>query len=183
MAPSSDGLQNTSSNMDHKKIASELERNRNVFQRLLHGLTAEEVRRRPGPNKWCLLEIICHLLDEEKEDFRMRTRLVLEDPRQDLPKIDPVSWVKERKYMEQDFESKLQEFLKERDRSVQWLTSLKNPDWKSCRQHPTLGPMTAGLFLSNWLAHDYLHLRQIIRLKFDQLQSDSGQDLTYAGSW
>lgn len=169
--------------MDHKKIAYELERNRHVFESLLEGLPPEMVKRRPGPNKWCLLEIICHLLDEEREDFGLRTRLVLEDPHQDLPKIDPVAWVKERNYMEQDFESKLQEFLEERARSVQWIKGLEDPNWKSCHQHPTLGPMSAGRFLSNWLAHDYLHLRQILKLKLDQLQSDSGQDLTYAGSW
>jgi hypothetical protein len=43
--------------------------------------------------------------------------------------------------------------------------------------------MTAMLFLSNWLAHDYLHIRQIIKLKFDYLEKMTGEGLSYAGDW
>ena len=43
--------------------------------------------------------------------------------------------------------------------------------------------MTARLFLVNWLAHDELHLRQLIRYDYLSLQSDSGEDLSYAGTW
>ena len=38
-------------------------------------------------------------------------------------------------------------------------------------------------FSPNWLAHDYLHIRQIIRLKFAYLQQLSKEDLSYAGNW
>ncbi len=43
--------------------------------------------------------------------------------------------------------------------------------------------MTAKMFLSNWLAHDYLHLRQILDLKFNYHKLLSGDSLTYAGKW
>ncbi len=43
--------------------------------------------------------------------------------------------------------------------------------------------MTAKMFLSNWLAHDYLHIRQITKLKYDYLKQLTNEDLNYAGNW
>ena len=169
--------------MEYNKIIQELTRNKLVFKELLTGLGQEEYLWKQNPDKWCLLEIICHLYDEEREDFRTRTKQVLESPELPLPKIDPVGWVKERNYLHQNFSQKLDDFLSEREQSVKWLNSLENPKWNNAYDHPKLGKMTAKLFLSNWLAHDYLHIRQITRLKFDYLNYKSGEDLSYAGNW
>lgn len=38
-------------------------------------------------------------------------------------------------------------------------------------------------FLTNWLTHDYLHMRQIIKLKYDYLEQQSGEMIDYAGTW
>jgi hypothetical protein len=169
--------------MNHNKIIQELTRNKLVFNELLTGLTDEEFLWKQNPEKWCLLEIICHLYDEEREDFRTRTKQVLESPELLLPKIDPVGWVIERKYLQQNFSEKLKDFLSEREQSVKWLQSLKNPKWENAYNHPKLGKMTAKLILANWLAHDYLHIRQITKLKYDHLKSKSDADLSYAGNW
>jgi hypothetical protein len=169
--------------MNHPKIIQELSRNRGVFKHLLTGLKQEEYLWKPKPEKWCLLEIICHLHDEEREDFRTRTRIVLESLEDPLPPIDPVGWVQERKYMEQDFENMLSSFLIEREVSLAWLRSLTSPKWDNAFQHPKFGPMTAKLYVSNWLAHDYLHIRQIIRTKYSYLQQWTGESLSYAGNW
>ena len=169
--------------MDDQFIIKELLGNRQVFNDLLSGLHHEQTTWRSAPEKWCLLEIICHLVDEEKEDFRARLKHVLETPGEPLPSIDPVGWVKERKYMEQDYREKLRSFLDERSKSVAWLESLANPKWDHAYMHPKFGAMTAAMFLANWLAHDYLHFRQIIRLKFDYLKYSAAETLTYAGTW
>lgn len=164
-------------------IKNELERNKEVFKELLYHVTKEEFLWRPGPNKWCLLEIVCHLHDEEIEDFRTRVRYVLETPDLPLPSIDPAAWVKERHYKDLNYQSILNALIQEREHSVKWLKSLKNPKWDNYYEHPKLGPMSAQLFLSNWLAHDLLHIRQIIKLRFDYLKHISSEDLSYAGNW
>lgn len=169
--------------MNHPEIIQELERNQKVFEGLLKGLTKEAYLWQPLPEKWCLLEIVCHLYDEEKEDFGYRTRHVLETPAEPFPSIDPQGWVLERNYKEQPFEVILSRFLTERERSIAWLKSLSSPNWSQFYDHPKFGPMTAQMFLSNWLAHDYLHIRQIIRLKFDYLKHLSKETLGYAGEW
>ncbi len=72
-------------------IIEELDKNRFVFENLLKNKNEEEYLWKPSPDKWCLLEIICHLYDEEREDFRARTKHTLETPNEPLPKIDPQS--------------------------------------------------------------------------------------------
>jgi len=169
--------------MDPDQITRELHQNKGVFQTLLSGVSKEGSLWSQNPTKWCLLEVVCHLHDEEREDFRTRVKCVLEDPNTPPPSFDPLVWVKERNYKGQNYNQVLSRFLEEREASVQWLRSLKNPTWTNTYNHPKFGPMSAYLFLSNWLAHDYLHFRQIIRLKFDYLKEKSGEPLTYAGTW
>jgi hypothetical protein len=77
----------------------------------------------------------------------------------------------------------LEKFIKERESSLIWLKSLKNAIWDHSFEHPKLGTMSAKYFLNNWLAHDYLHIRQIIKLKFDYLDDRFKENLNYAGIW
>jgi hypothetical protein len=170
-------------NMNHSTIAEELSRNRDVFKSLLTGLTDAAYLWKSSPEKWCILEVICHLYDEEREDFKARTKHILETPNKPLPPIDPVGWVTEREYMQQNFSDKLQAFLMEREQSVEWLKSLQSPKWYNAYTHAKFGEMTAKMFLSNWLAHDYFHIRQILKIKFDHLQQMTNEELTYASKW
>lgn len=169
--------------MDHTSIIHQLSENLTFFRNMLTGISDEDVRWKPAPDKWCLLEVLCHLVDEEREDFRARVRHALLKPDEALPPIDPQGWVQERKYISRDYTDTLNIFLEERRSSVAWLQSLVSPSWENAYQHPKLGPLSAELFLANWLAHDYLHIRQILGLKFGLLGLRSGQDLSYSGGW
>ena len=169
--------------MNYNKIILELSRNQDIFKELLTGLNDEEYLWKSNPEKWCLLEIICHIYDEEREDFRARLRHVLETPTEPLPPIDPAGWVKGRSYIAKNFTETMDKFLDERQKSIKWLNSLSDPEWENAYIHPKFGKMTAKMFLSNWLAHDYLHIRQIIKLKFDYLKGLSDETLNYAGDW
>jgi len=169
--------------MKHQKIIKGLARNKNIFKELLMEVSKEEYLWKINPQKWCLLEIVCHLLDEEREDFRIRTKLVLQDPKLPLPQFDPTKWPLEREYILQNYAEMLNSFLNERDQSIYWLNSLKNPKWNNVYQHPKFGAMSASLFLANWLAHDYLHIRQILTLKYNYLEQLSKESLNYAGEW
>lgn len=169
--------------MNHIRIINELKRNRSVFSELLKGISKEEYLWKQNSEKWCLLEIVCHLYDEEREDFGGRTKQVLNDPNAILAPIDPAGWVKSRNYIEQNYDEMLDKFLNERDSYVEWLLSLKDPKWDNAHMHPKFGAMSAELFFVNWLAHDLLHLRQILKLKHDYLKQSTKEDLGYAGEW
>ena len=164
-------------------ITGELQRNESIFESLLSGIDDELRIWKPSPGKWCLLEIVCHLYDEEREDFRARIRHILENPGQEWPSIDPQGWVSSRNYIGQNYDEKLKGFIAERKQSLQWLTGLQDAAWSNAYIHPKFGPMSASMMLANWLAHDELHIRQIVKLKYDYLKSVTGENMDYAGEW
>ncbi|NNE30458.1 MAG: DinB family protein [Saprospiraceae bacterium] len=170
-------------NLDINYFANQLKNNRKVFKALLSKTTPEERIWKPEPDKWSLLEVVCHLFDEEREDFRKRMLHCLEQPENSFDPIDPQSWITEHDYLGQDFDLKLEAFLTERKTSVKWLKSLENPSMDKEHVHPHFGPMNARLFLENWVAHDYLHFRQITRLKRGYLAANAQEKLDYAGPW
>jgi hypothetical protein len=169
--------------MDHHQIITELSRNKEIFNALLFGKNRNEYLYKPATDKWCMVEVLCHLVDEEKEDFRTRVEYVLRNPLETLPTFDPTVWPETRNYLGQDFNKKLDEFLTERVKSTDWLKGLVEPKWKNANHHPEAGPRSAEYFLANWLAHDYIHIRQLNRLAFEYLQKDSNNVLSYAGNW
>jgi DinB superfamily len=169
--------------MNHSEIIESLAKNAETFRSILSGVTEKQYRWKPAPEKWNLLEVVCHLYDEEREDFHARLMHTLETPHLPLPPSNPQAWVKDRKYAEQNYLEMLQAFLDERKQTIEWLRSLSNPDWNIAYQHPTHGALTAEMFLANWLAHDYLHLRQIVSLKYHYLVSGTNVSFDYAGEW
>jgi len=169
--------------MNCKSIIDKLADHQSVFKALLRNKNRSEYLWKPVENNWSLLEIVCHLYDEEREDFRQRVQQTIENPGAPPPPIDPEHWVHQRKYIEQDYKEKLNLFLVERSKSVDWLNGLQNPQWDNHYRHPELGALSAKHFLTNWLAHDILHFRQIITLQYQYLKQNTEVDLIYAGSW
>ncbi len=169
--------------MNHANIINSLSKNTGVFREMLKDISRDEHLWKPSDDKWCLLEIVCHLYDEEQYDFKARVKHVLEKTPGDAPGIDPVGWVKSKNYIGQNYGEVLEKFLNERKKSVEWLKTLKDPDWKHEYIHPNFGAMSAEFFLANWLAHDYLHFRQILNVKYKYLLYTAGVDLGYAGNW
>jgi len=168
--------------MTNKNIIKSLENNLLTFSSLLRMIEPDQYLYKLENADWCILEIVCHLYDEEREDFRTRLRSVLESPLASPPPIDPPAWVKERNYIDQDYGVMLQKFEEERKHSIVYLKSLDQPKWDNYYEHAHLGKLDGNHFLRNWLAHDYLHIKQIIQRKYQFLHSQTG-DISYAGKW
>ena len=64
------------------------------------GLSDNEARWKPPSGAWSILEIVCHLADEEAEDFRQRVFSTLDDPDKPWPGIDPEAAATDRTYNE-----------------------------------------------------------------------------------
>jgi len=170
--------------MIHNHIIEKLEANASTFKILLENISTEPAHWKPSPEKWSLLEIVNHLYDEEREDFRQRIMNIFEDPQKEWAPIAPVDWVKEKEYAKRDMKASLNDFLDERKKSIAWLKSLNSPNWKAVHIHLKLGEMSAEKLLANWLAHDYLHIRQITFLHWGYLSHIAPSiNLDYAGNW
>jgi hypothetical protein len=122
-------------------------------------------------------------LDEEREDFRTRLNITIRGDGERWPGIDPAGWVVERGYNERDFAQSVRGFLAEREVSIKWLDSLQDAD--PARIHTQRDrSMSAGDLMASWAAHDWLHLRQLVELRYAWLRAKAAPySPAYAGDW
>jgi hypothetical protein len=169
--------------MQFDAIYLELVDSTNMIQALLQGISPEEARIRPDAEAWSILEVVCHLYDEEREDFREHLDCALNRPEAEWHRIDPPTWVTARKYNEQDFREMKEKFFGERSRSLDWLKGLSNANWEA--QHATpFGNRSAGQIFASWAAHDNLHIRQLVELRRAHIERiTQPYSIAYAGDW
>ena len=137
---------------------------------------------KPAPTQWSILEVINHLADEERADFRPRVDLLLHHPGQPWVPIDPEGWVRDRAYNARDLKKSVDDFAGERHASLEWLRGLRDPQWNHTYEHPAAGAVTAEVLLASWVAHDLLHIRQLARLHVQYLNRGlSPYSTSYAG--
>lgn len=169
--------------MTPEAMIFQLVNNARRISALVDGVSDQQSRWKPDPESWSILEVINHLTDEERLDFRFRLKLLLDGKCNDWPQINPTAWVTERLYNQRELSSSLQYFLDERNESIVWLKKLTDPDWQSGCQAPW-GLFTAGDLFSAWVAHDILHMRQLVELHHAwMLQIVQPYDPQYAGDW
>ena len=170
--------------MDLNQYVAHLEASAAVIAALARGVPDEQARWKPAPEEWSVLEVINHLYDEEREDFRARLDLTLHQPDRPLPPNDPEGWVVARAYDERDLSESLERFLAERRQSVEWLRALTDPDWSIPWNNPRRPGLRAGDLLAAWAAHDLLHGRQLVELRCKWLVSHAAPyAVGYAGPW
>ena len=75
--------------MDAFKVIDKLEKNLELFSTILEDINDNQSKWKPSPQKWSILEIVHHLYDEEREDFRKRIQITLEDPKKEWSPINP----------------------------------------------------------------------------------------------
>lgn len=170
--------------VDAAAIVDRLRRFPEVVRAVTSTVSAGDAAWSPAPEHWSVLEICCHLLDEEREDFRVRLELTLRDPKLPWPALDLKDVSEKRGYLSRDLRTTVEQLAQERARSVAWLGGLKDPAWSIAHHHPTLGMLSAGALLGSWAAHDALHLRQMARRLHDLARRDAGGfPVDYAGAW
>jgi hypothetical protein len=154
-----------------------------MIRALLSGITQEEARLKPNEGSWSILEVACHLYDEEREDFREHLDWLLHRQHEEWRRINPQAWVIERKYNEQNFTEMQEQFFDERTRSLEWLKGLPQADWETSHTSQ-FGTMKAGDMLASWIAHDNLHIRQLVELRRLRIENmTEPYAIEYAGDW
>jgi hypothetical protein len=139
---------------------AELARFPATLENLLAGLDASGWRARPAPKEWAPVEIICHLRDEEVEDFGARLRVIVEGGTTFVP-IDPEGWAVARGYLDADGPATLTELGRRRAASVAWLAGIAPARLTRVIEHPRAGRLSGHDLLAAWVAHDRLHLAQL----------------------
>ncbi len=169
--------------MEFTTLYQELQYSTEMIRALLAGIAPEPARLKQTAESWSILEVVCHLYDVEREDFREHLDFILHRPKEAWHGIDTDAWVTQREYNLQNFPEIQAKFFVERERSLAWLEGLKDPDWGKTftTEYRTI---SAGEMFACWVAHDNLHLRQLVELRRLRLENiTKPYNLGYAGDW
>jgi hypothetical protein len=126
-------------------------------------VSEEQAHWKPGQASWSLSEVLNHLYNEERNDFRLHLNELLSDPPKPWGTLH-AKWFEIKEHLRA-----LEGFLVEREASLAWLGALVAPHWDITTQitfGPSSDPMvlSAGELLVSWVEQDYLHIRQINEL-------------------
>lgn len=158
--------------------------NAKVLESLCQPMDASQELWKQSPEKWSRRQIVYHLARTEEKDFRPRLEKTLRLPEENWTPLIAAEMRLEETGSENNLAEYLQNFLDEREKSIAWLKTIENPVWENSHRHNEQLTLAAGDLLASWLAHDYLHLKQIIRLEYDYVNSISAPfKIDYAGTW
>ena len=159
-----------------------------VLDALLAGLDEASARTRPAPGEWSPVEIVCHLRDEETEDFAARLRVIVSGADEFAP-IDPERWAEERRYGEASLAVALGALRARRQASLDLLAIVAPDSLTGSRPHRRLGRLTGLDLLAAWVAHDRIHLAQLAgtlariwALRWAPLQAEYAGPIPYAAN-
>ena len=131
--------------------------------RLIKGVPASKLHKRPAPDKWSVAEILAHLADAEiVGGFRMR--LILGAPGTPIAAFDQDSWVTSGHYAERDPRKTLEQFRVVREANIALLKSLSPDQWKHYGMHSERGQESIAHIVKMFAGHDINHLQQVARL-------------------
>jgi len=169
--------------MEFKTLYQELVESTEMIQALIKNIDQKQAQVKPNAKSWSILEVVCHLYDEEREDFREHLDFILYRQQEEWHPIATVAWVKQRKYNEQDFKVMKAKFFRERKKSLTWLKTLEGANW-TAKYKTKWRLVTAGDMFTSWVAHDNLHIRQLTELRRARIERIAKPHrVEYAGDW
>jgi len=155
-----------------------------AIRALVETISAEQADWKPDADTWSMKEVMEHVYNEERVDFRRHLREIFSDPPLAWGAGEPREWLKIDTCLQG-----LESFLIERQFSLAWLFALETPDWDRSLE-ASFGPenekmvLRAGDVLLSWVEHDILHMRQMIELHHAWNEHQSPPySLQYAGGW
>jgi hypothetical protein len=170
--------------MELKQLLRQMQQQADSIRALAEGISDDQARWKPDPESWSIIEVLNHLYDEEQYDFFAHLKHILYCAGDEWSPIDPMGWVEERQYNQHSLAESLHNFLQERQKCLCLLAEWGGIDWQAACTAPWGGEITAGDMMAAWVAHDLLHLRQLVELHYAYLaQLAQPYGLQYAGDW
>lgn len=117
-----------------------------------------------GPGKWCVMQVLHHLVDTEiVTGYRVRLIVAQEEPK--IQAYDQDAWANRLRYDEGEIPQLLQEHRVLRGRNLRLAHSLLPHEWDRCGIHEERGRESVDRLVRLVAGHDLVHLNQIERIK------------------
>ena len=147
---------------DKGRLIANLRSLPNELDDLIDGMSDDELRWRPIPNKWSIGEILAHLRDVEREVFQARLRRTLNEDNPVFELWDQERAASERDYLGQSGRAAVEEFRALRTETADTLARVPIGEWQRVGVHPERGPATVEELVTRQIKnHDLTHMIQI----------------------
>jgi hypothetical protein len=133
------------------------------IERLLKGVPASKLRKRPAPGKWSVAEIVAHMADTEIVGG-FRIRFILGAPGTPIQGFDQDKWVITLHYDKRDPRKSLEQFRALREANLAMLKTLSPEQWKHHGLHSERGEESVETIVHMFAGHDINHIQQIERI-------------------
>jgi hypothetical protein len=130
------------------------------LEKLIKGVPAGKLKKRPAPDKWSVQEILAHLADAEIAGS-WRIRLILGAPGTPVQAFDQDAWVTAGHYNKRDSRQSIAQFRILREVNLALYKSLTPEQWKHHGMHAERGQETVEHIARMFAGHDLNHLGQI----------------------
>ena len=147
--------------LDISEVTQLLENTTALLRLRVPALPNGAVDWRPGPEKWCIKQIVGHLTESDKLDFVGRIGAMLHESEPVLKVNDQAEIAGQRRDCDKSIQDLLEEFDSVRSASVQFVTTLSPTDLDRTGIHPKIGKIRIREVLHDWMYHDLNHLKQI----------------------
>ncbi len=139
-----------------------LEATPEILRGLTTGLSPDDVRWKPAPNRFSIGEVLAHLSHSEGHCYRRRVDQFMEEER---PKFEPDdAQMHLELYRKAVPEDSFDHFEEQRETNVEYLRELPASAAKRIAIHHEVGEITLEQMLHEWAMHDLGHIRQIAEL-------------------
>jgi hypothetical protein len=133
------------------------------LKKLAHGLTAKQLKWKPGPGKWSIAEILAHLADAEiVASWRMRS--VIGENGITIQPFDQDAWASTFQYGKRDAKRSLEIFRVLRENNLAMLKEIPGETWDNYGMHLERGKETIAHLTRMFAGHDTNHILQIERI-------------------
>jgi len=133
------------------------------LDRLVKGVPASKLRKRPAPDKWSVGEILAHMADAEMV-IAWRIRSILGAPGTPIQAYDQDAWAAAGNYAKRDSRKSIEQFRAMRDANLAFYKSLRPEQWKHSGMHSERGEESLERIASMMAGHDINHILQIERI-------------------
>lgn len=133
------------------------------IERMIKGVPASKLRKRPAPEKWSAGEILAHLADTEIV-VGWRLRQILGAPGTPIQAFDQDSWAAAGRYQKRDPRKCAEQFRVVREANLALLKSLAPEQWKHHGMHAERGVETIEHIVGMMAGHDINHVKQVERI-------------------
>jgi hypothetical protein len=144
-----------------------------TLRAVVDGLPARIIDWHPTSERWCVKQIVGHLIEEDRRDFVGRIRSMLEHDEPTLEVNDQDAIARQRNDCERDVDELLREFAILRAASVSFVSQLSDTHLLRAGNH-AIGRLRVVDLLHEWVYHDAHHLRQILANVQSALWDDLG---------